>query len=349
MSAPTLVRQEAGTGAGLPVVVAGAGSRGLAAAEALLDAGVDVVVVEAADTVGGLARSVQLWGLPHSLSSPGLAVAAAPPVVAQWLDLSGGHVERTRARHALAARGHRPRVPRRSTEVLSPVAGTGVLWAELARRLRARGALVLTGTTATGLHVQDGGLAAVRVQDASGSRLLACRGVVDALPTHRRLLPPGSVAVASSRDAHLVHLLVEAPDGAVVGPRAHDVTAAAPEPRVRRLTSARAWRPRTLASTRGAVLRAELAAPGDELAAMDDAALRRLVLSELPALGVPGPVRVLDDVVLRLPASLPLTAEEAGGAPLPGLVRVEDGPVAGAGDGLPAARAAVQRLAVPVR
>ncbi|WP_432560753.1 FAD-dependent oxidoreductase [Kineococcus esterisolvens] len=337
MSAPTLVRQEAGTGAGLPVVVAGAGSRGLAAAEALLDAGLEVVLVETADAVGGLARSVQLWGLPHSLSSPGLAVNAAPQVVAQWLDLSGGHVERTRARHALAPHGHRPRVPRRGPEVLSPVAGTGALWAELARRLRARGALVLTGATATGLHVQDGRVAAVRVQDATGEHLLACRGVVDALPTHRRLLPPGVVAVTSSRDAHLVHLLVEAPDGAVVGPRAHDVTAAAPGPRVRRLTSARAWRPRTLASARGAVLRAELAAPGDELSGADDAALRRLVLAELPALGVPAPVRVLDDAVLRLPASLPLAVEEAGGAALAGLVRVEDGPVPGRAAGLRAA------------
>ncbi|WP_323132671.1 NAD(P)-binding protein, partial [Kineococcus indalonis] len=72
MSAPTLARPRAGTGARPPVVVAGAGSRGLAAAEALLDAGCAVVVLEAADAAGGLARSVPLWGLPHALAAHGL-------------------------------------------------------------------------------------------------------------------------------------------------------------------------------------------------------------------------------------------------------------------------------------
>ncbi|WP_432574336.1 NAD(P)-binding protein [Kineococcus sp. SYSU DK005] len=379
MSAPTLERRRAGTGADLPVVVAGAGSRGLAAAEALLDAGLAVVVVEAADAPGGLARCAPLWGLPHSLAAHGLPCTAAPDLVAQWLDLSGGHVERTRARHAVARGGRvtgtapRPagRLARAAArlapaagehDVLSPVAGTGALWAELVRRLRSRGATVLLGTTALALEVAAGRVGAVRVRDADGERRLACRAVVDALPEHRRLLAPGSIALTRSLDTHLVHLLVEAPDGAPVGPAAHDVTvdvtagpAAGAGPaggglRTARLTPARAWRPRTLARRAGAVLRAELRSTGDDaLSALDEAGLRRLVQAELPALGVTAPVRVLDDAVLHLPASVPVPGGEAG-ADLPaGLVRAADGPVPGAGDGLAAGRAAAARVPLPVR
>ncbi|NAZ87391.1 hypothetical protein GTR00_14985, partial [Kineococcus sp. T90] len=238
-------------------------------------------------------------------------------------------------------------------DVLSPAAGPGALWAELVRRLRTRGATVLLGATAAGLEVQGGRVTAVRVRDAHGEHRVACRAVVDALPGHRRLLPPGAVALSRSLDTHLVHLLVEAADGAVVGPAAHDVTVdptAAGGLRTVRLTSARAWRPRTLARRSGAVLRAELRSTGhDELSALDDAGLRRLVEAELPALGVPGPVRVLDDVVLHLPASVPVPGGEADAALPEGLVRAADGPVPGAGDGLAAGRAAAARVPVPVR
>ncbi|MCI2237622.1 FAD-dependent oxidoreductase [Paenibacillus sp. TRM 82003] len=372
MSAPTLTRPQARAGTDLPIVVAGGGSRGLAAAEALLDAGRSVVVVEAADAVGGLARSVELWGLPHSLAAPGVPGSAAAGVPAQWLDLAGGHVERTAA-HRATVRGGRPTGPARPAgrlarsaarlagapalagrhDVLSPVAGTGALWAELARRLRARGAVLLLGATAVGLQVQDGRVRGLCVRDAAGEHVVAARAVVDALPAHRRLLAPGAVAVARSLDTHLVHLLVDAPDGAPVGPPAHEVTVEDPSLRTRRLTAARAWRPRALAGPAGAVLRAELrTAAGDEVATLDDAALRDLVVAELPALGVTRPVRVLEHAVVHLPASAPVPGAaltEVPGALPVGLVRAEDGPVPGAGDGLPAGRAAAALLPLPVR
>ncbi|WP_337063218.1 FAD-dependent oxidoreductase [Kineococcus sp. G2] len=372
MSAPTLTRPQARAGTDLPIVVAGGGSRGLAAAEALLDAGRPVVVVEAADAVGGLARSVELWGSAHSLAAHGVPATAGAGVPAQWLDLAGGHVERTAA-HRVTVRAGRSAGPVRPAgrlarsaarlsgaparagrhDVLSPAAGTGALWAELARRLRARGADLLLGTTAVGLEVQDGRVRGLRVRDAAGERVLAASGVVDALPAHRRLLAPGAVAVARSLDTHLVHLLVAAPEGAPVGPPVHEVTVEDPSLRTHRLTAARAWRPRALAGPGGAVLRAELrTGADDEVAGLDDAALRDLVVAELPALGVLHPVRVLEHAVVHLPASAPVPgaalAEVPGALPA-GLVRAEDGPVPGAGDGLPAGRAAAARSPLAVR
>lgn len=58
-----------------PVVIVGAGPAGLTAAYQLSRAGIKCVVLEAADTVGGLARSFPLWGQtvdlgPHRFFSP---------------------------------------------------------------------------------------------------------------------------------------------------------------------------------------------------------------------------------------------------------------------------------------
>ncbi len=54
------------------VAVIGAGPAGLTAAYALAKGGIDVEVFEAGNSVGGLARSIQLWGQsvdlgPHRL------------------------------------------------------------------------------------------------------------------------------------------------------------------------------------------------------------------------------------------------------------------------------------------
>ncbi|WP_460599728.1 phytoene desaturase family protein [Flexivirga lutea] len=70
-------------------VVIGAGPNGLVAANALVDAGWDVVVVEAEDEVGGAVRSAELFpGYTSDLFSAFYPLAAASPVV-QDLGLEG--------------------------------------------------------------------------------------------------------------------------------------------------------------------------------------------------------------------------------------------------------------------
>lgn len=70
------------------VAVIGAGPAGLTAAYALAKAGVDVAVFEAGDTVGGLARSLRLWGQTVDLG-PHRFFSRDARVNRLWLEIVG--------------------------------------------------------------------------------------------------------------------------------------------------------------------------------------------------------------------------------------------------------------------
>lgn len=84
-------------------VVVGAGPNGLVAANALVDAGWDVVVLEAADTVGGAVRTAEVTtpGFRTDLFSAFYPLAAASPVI-RGLDLDRHGLEWVHAPDVLA-------------------------------------------------------------------------------------------------------------------------------------------------------------------------------------------------------------------------------------------------------
>ena len=109
-------------------VVIGAGPNGLVAANALVDAGWDVVLVEANDEVGGAVRSAEVTapGYLTDLFSAFYPLAAASPIIRD-LHLEEHGLRWRRAPHVLAhalddgsaavlllaGRGHRGRARRR--------------------------------------------------------------------------------------------------------------------------------------------------------------------------------------------------------------------------------------------
>lgn len=398
MSAPVMEGTVARDTADQPVVVIGAGPAGLAAAEHLLDHGLDVVVVDGAPHVGGLSRSVELWGQRFDLGPHSFYSSSHPESVERWLDLTEGRVERTVAHRSAVWRGEvvgfppgprdvlrttgaagaarlvgsrvaaralgrvRSTTPRTAedalvarhgravveelfvpycrkylgttpdqlspafadrllgtrtgftgpVELLTPTGGTGAVWEELARRLRARGARIMLGASVTGLTAADGRVRAVQVRDGEhGEFEIPCRAVVSSVPppvllrwlpgTTMPTLPPG--AALRSRDTYLVHLLVEG----TVGQDAHYVTAYDEALRVGRLTNTRVWRPQTFRDAQNTVLCAEFWSSGDDdLSSRSDGELSQLAVSELPAFGVRDTVRIVDADVLRLPRSVPV-------------------------------------------
>src|SRR3954452_9708364 len=103
-----MARHSAGNAADMPqesadAVVIGAGPNGLVAACTLADAGWDVVVLEAADVVGGAVKSERrVPGYVHDMYSSFYPLAAASPVLANLgLDQHGLHW-----RHAPAVVAH---------------------------------------------------------------------------------------------------------------------------------------------------------------------------------------------------------------------------------------------------
>src|SRR5579875_3070171 len=103
-------------------VVIGAGPNGLVAANALVDAGWDVVVVEAEDRVGGAVRSAQVFpGYITDLFSAFYPLAAASPVI-QDLDLQD---------HGLVWRRSSSPV----AHVLAPDSAA-ILWSDIAETAR---------------------------------------------------------------------------------------------------------------------------------------------------------------------------------------------------------------------
>ncbi|MFB9376377.1 FAD-dependent oxidoreductase [Kineococcus gynurae] len=202
-------------------------------------------------------------------------------------------------------------------ELLMPRGGTGSVWEELARRLRARGAEILLSTPVTGLvaDAEVGRVEAVTARTSSGGTVsdlrIDCRAVVASVPPPLLLrwlpgttVPAGTGAVPlRSRDTILVHLRTSGP----VGQDAHYVTAYDEGVRTGRLTNTRVWRPEAFRDRPDTVLCAEFWSSGDDdLADLDDAGLTRLAVAELAAFGVDRRVVVEDADVLRLPRSVPV-------------------------------------------
>ncbi|NYD20723.1 FAD-dependent oxidoreductase [Kineococcus aurantiacus] len=214
-------------------------------------------------------------------------------------------------------------------EVLTAREGAGAVWAELARRLTARGARVLLSTCVEGLITDGDRVSAVRLRDGYGGHVLPARAVVAAVPaTGVRSWLPGTVAptgpAATGRDTHLVHLLLEPdPRTGGIGQDAHSVTALDASLRVGRLTTTRPWRPATSRDASRTVVCAQFWSSGDdELSVLSDEDLAAAAVAELPALGVHRGVRVLDHHVHRVPGSVPAPLPGAGGTGEAGLDRL---------------------------
>lgn len=123
-------------------VVIGAGHNGLVAANVLVDAGWDVVVLESADEPGGAVRTAELTkpGYHHDVFSAFYPLAAASPVLAE-LELERYGLQWCRAPLVLAHPTAQGRCPALSTDVDETAAfldddaaGDGDTWRRLYRR-----------------------------------------------------------------------------------------------------------------------------------------------------------------------------------------------------------------------
>lgn len=119
------------------VVVVGAGLAGLRCAQALVDAGLEVVVVEAADAVGGRIRTERVDGF---LLDRGFQLLnPAYPAVGRWVDVDAlglqpfGAGVAARTETGLRVLGHPVREPRLLPQTLRTVAGRPAEVAALAR------------------------------------------------------------------------------------------------------------------------------------------------------------------------------------------------------------------------
>ena len=99
------------------VAVIGAGPAGLAAADALASAGVTVDVLEAADHVGGLARSLSLWGHTVDLG-PHRFFTRDPRVDRLWRDVVGDEHRVIERRTRIYSRGRLFAYPLRPADAL---------------------------------------------------------------------------------------------------------------------------------------------------------------------------------------------------------------------------------------
>lgn len=120
-------------------VIIGAGPNGLVAANALGDAGWDVLVVEANDTVGGAVRSEEVTapGFVTDLFSAFYPLAAASPIISD-LDLGAHGLRWTRSPHVLAhpLENGRAAILHSSAEdtaaaLEAEAAGDGAAWLEM--------------------------------------------------------------------------------------------------------------------------------------------------------------------------------------------------------------------------
>ena len=98
------------------MAVLGAGPAGLGAALALSRSGVDVTVFERAEQVGGLCRSMELWGEPVELGAH-LLVRDDPTIDRLWEELIGDDCDRVPRRTSVLVSGRRFAYPFRPIDV----------------------------------------------------------------------------------------------------------------------------------------------------------------------------------------------------------------------------------------
>ena len=182
------------------VAVLGAGPAGLGAALALSRSGVDVTVFERADQVGGLCRSMELWGEPVELGAH-LLVRDDPTIDRLWEELIGDDCDRVPRRTSVLVSGRRFAYPFRPIDV--------------ARRVGAvRLASMVRGAAAVRARRPSRGARGLRVLGGGTVRPAGLRHPPRRL--HGQAVRPGRREV----DVGFAHSLVGAPR---VGPAAVEV------------------------------------------------------------------------------------------------------------------------------
>lgn len=121
-----------------PVLVAGAGPAGLAAALELVRAGTPVLLVEASDGVGGIARTVERDGYRFDIGGHRF-FTRLPTIRALWDELLGGEMRVRRRRSRILLHGRALDYPLTAASALrglGPVEGARIIASYFAARLR---------------------------------------------------------------------------------------------------------------------------------------------------------------------------------------------------------------------
>ncbi|MFB9441712.1 FAD-dependent oxidoreductase [Dactylosporangium vinaceum] len=308
------------------VAVIGAGAGGAAAAYCLAKAGLEVDVYEASGGVGGLARSVGLWGQSVGVG-PQHFFSADPRVNELWLEVVGGDFEMVEpvvgshpARAAAAGsglggllRGVWPRHGRRAAvpEFAHPRHGFGEVYSRMCEFVEKRGGRVHLDTPVAQLVVDDDRVVGVRLNNAD---VYEHDHVVSSMPpavlAGRLPAVPAAVAAAGAGltlgNTVVVYLLTS---GQSVF-RDTWINVRDPSLRTGRITNFDNWVPAAKRGEPETVVALEYWCSGEhEFWRWEDEQYVALARNELAATGLVDIDEILDGVALRVPKSLPVYRE----------------------------------------
>ncbi|WP_433050355.1 FAD-dependent oxidoreductase [Dactylosporangium sp. CS-033363] len=278
----------------LRVAVIGAGPAGATAAYCLAKAGVEVDVYEASGGVGGLARSVDLWGQTVGLG-PQHLLSADPRVNELWLEVIGGDYEMVQ-RRTRTYRGGRLHddPPRRPWQLLRPRTvvsfahprrGPGEVYERMCDFVEKQGGRVHVDTPVAGLERDESRVTGVRL---NSGEVREHDHVVSSMP-----LPV--------RAGHTVIVYLHTTAESVFPDTWIDVRD--PDLSVARITNFDNWVPTAKRGERETVLALEYACDGDAWR-WDDARFIALGREEIVRSGLVGAHEILDAEALRVPKSI---------------------------------------------
>ncbi|WP_433609796.1 FAD-dependent oxidoreductase [Dactylosporangium sp. CA-139114] len=278
------------------VAVIGAGPAGATAAYCLARAGVEVDVYEASGGVGGMARSIDLWGQTVGIG-PQHFSSSDPRVNELWLEAAGGAYEMVEPRVRTYRDGRLHRDPRPLADrflrrpapaFAHPRQGPGEVYARMCAFAERHGGrvhldapvagLALDGTRVTGVRLNTG---EIREHDH----------VISSMP------PPG----ARPAYRHTVVVYLHTTAESVFGDTWIDV----PDPglRTERVTNFDNWVPAAKRGERETVLALEYRCGDDDCWRWDDERYVALARTEIAAIGLVAAEEILDAVALRVPKS----------------------------------------------